>query len=289
MSLQLKTNLPSEILPGFRSLMDSYDTFIIDLWGVVHDGVKPLPGVIEHLEAMKAENKLVIFLTNAPRRMQSVADQLKRLGIHSDLYAYVYSSGENAFENLSQQKPLGPVFAAIAPMHQGLVYDLDLQVVDNIEKAAFILNTGPDPLHLEDHIPWLEKGAAQKISMVCVNPDVHVISGGELKLCAGSLAEYYESIGGNVTYHGKPYKAVYESLLKKFPEINVNRLMVIGDSLSTDILGGNNMGFDSSLVLTGVEMRPLDGEDPLCSLQKIKERINDKKIYPTYVIEGFKL
>lgn len=289
MSLQKHIPKSFDILRGFQTLLDFYDTFIVDLWGVVHDGSMPLPGVIPFLETLKDEDKRVLFLTNAPRRVPSVTEQLNRLGILPPLYTYVYSSGESAFESLSKQHPLGPVFLAIAPMHQGLVYDLDLQVVHDIEKASFILNTGPEPLHLEDHYEWLQKAVIHKISMICVNPDIHVISAGELKLCAGSLAQYYESIGGHVSYHGKPYRAVYESLLHKYPDIDRKRVMVVGDSLGTDILGGSNMGFDTALVLTGVEARPLDTEGPLTTLQRITHRIQDKNIYPTYVVEGFKL
>ncbi len=79
------------IISGFSEVIASYDTYIVDLWGVVHDGHLPLPGVIDLLEHLKAHHKQVIFLTNAPRRSALVQEQLSRLGVPRSLYDYVYS------------------------------------------------------------------------------------------------------------------------------------------------------------------------------------------------------
>ena len=48
-------------------LADRFDDFIVDLWGVVHDGQHPYPGVLETLTRLKAQGKRVLFLSNAPR------------------------------------------------------------------------------------------------------------------------------------------------------------------------------------------------------------------------------
>ena len=57
-----------QILESLAPIADRYDGFVLDLWGVVHDGRKPYPGVLDGLAELKARGKRVVFLTNAPRR-----------------------------------------------------------------------------------------------------------------------------------------------------------------------------------------------------------------------------
>lgn len=283
-----------QFIEGLKTLIeeDSYDVFIVDLWGVIHNGAQPLEGVRTCLEKLKSHHRSVFFLSNSPRRVVFLEKQLSSMGLSKDLYNEIYSSGENAFEVLSLSQPLGLAYLAVAFSHHELVYDLKLEVTDNIHKAAFIFNTGPEPLTLEEHIPWLEQAAYRNLPMICVNPDIKAIAGDSLKLCAGALASHYINLGGKVSYHGKPYPAVYEALLKKLTlwqgkETNLSRILIVGDSLNTDILGANTMGIDSLLVLSGLETNGLyedfQGISPF-----LLNRMTHKKIYPSYVSPGFR-
>jgi len=58
-------------MSGFGALAARYDGFIVDLWGVVHNGVRPYPGVLDCLGRLRAAGKPVVFLSNAPRRAAS--------------------------------------------------------------------------------------------------------------------------------------------------------------------------------------------------------------------------
>ena len=60
-----------KILDGVASLADRYDGFILDIWGVIHDGKKPYAGVAEALGTLKARGKRIALLSNAPRRSRS--------------------------------------------------------------------------------------------------------------------------------------------------------------------------------------------------------------------------
>ncbi|QYU66576.1 hypothetical protein J4558_16545 [Leptolyngbya sp. 15MV] len=74
------------ILDGIATLADRYDGFILDLWGVVHDGRAPYPGVAEALGALKARGKRVVFLSNAPRRSHVVEALLTGMGLDRALW-----------------------------------------------------------------------------------------------------------------------------------------------------------------------------------------------------------
>ena len=81
-------------LNSFAEIYESYDNFIIDLWGVVHNGVKIFDGILEVLEKIKISKKKVFFMTNAPRRSYIIERQLSDFGLRRDLYECVISSGE---------------------------------------------------------------------------------------------------------------------------------------------------------------------------------------------------
>src|SRR5471030_1941198 len=86
-----------------RDLAGSYDGFILDLWGVLHDGFKPFPGVIDGLERLIAAGKRICILSNAPRRAADVIQRMSEIGIPPGLYHHVMSSGEETWRHLSQR------------------------------------------------------------------------------------------------------------------------------------------------------------------------------------------
>ena len=51
---------------GFRSIVNNYDLFFIDIWGVIHNGLNLFEGVKTVLKRLKKKNKVVFFITNAP-------------------------------------------------------------------------------------------------------------------------------------------------------------------------------------------------------------------------------
>ena len=82
---------------GFSGIAQDYDGFIVDLWGVVHDGQKLYPGVQEIMQKLRAQNKEIIFLSNAPRRVARVIEVLNQMQITPKYYDQVITSGEVAF------------------------------------------------------------------------------------------------------------------------------------------------------------------------------------------------
>ena len=100
-----------EILDGIAPIADRYDGFVLDLWGVVHDGQKPYPGVPEALAELKARGKRVVFLTNAPRRSWAVQTLLDRMGLDRALYDGIMASGEIAWRLMKRRDH--PFFAGL--------------------------------------------------------------------------------------------------------------------------------------------------------------------------------
>lgn len=249
-----------QLIEGMRALAPQYDGFILDLWGVVHDGVAPFPGVLNCMERLIGAGKRLVLLSNAPRRSDDVIRRIEAIGVPRRLYHGVMSSGEEAWRHLARRDE--PFYAALGRrcLHIGSERDLeireglDLDWVDTAAEADFILNTGPAEWDdtIETYAPVLHAARARDLPMVCANPDLVVIHGGKPALCAGALAEQYEAIGGRVRWHGKPHPSVYDSCLELLGIAERRRILAIGDSLRTDIAGAAGARIASLLIVGGI-------------------------------------
>ena len=248
-------------LRGLATLADAYDGFIVDLWGVVHDGVRPYPGATACLAALRDQGKPLVLLSNAPRRAAAAQAALRTMGIADDLYSDIVTSGEAVHRALHDRTD--PWFAALGrrifhlgPERDRNVYaGLDLDAVPTPGQASFVLNTGPDdeadPTDLAAFVPVLAACRAAGLPMICANPDLDVIRGGVRMLCAGALAQHYAVLGGDVRSLGKPDPAIYGPVIERLG-VPPARILAIGDSLRTDIAGAASRGIDACWVLGGI-------------------------------------
>ncbi len=234
---------------------DRYDAFILDIWGVIHDGEAAYPGVLQTMQELKKAGKEIIFLSNAPRRAAKVRAALARFEVTEDLYKAAVSSGEVAYQYFAKRQSAKYLY--IGPEKDAdLLNGLEYQAVDSADNAEFALATGfnEDNSTLEEKLPQIEAALAAGLKIYCVNPDLLVVrQDGTRMLCAGVIGEYYAKHGGEVEFVGKPYKQTYDYIMKLFsPNIPKSRIAAIGDALATDIKGANSIGVDSILVLGGI-------------------------------------
>jgi HAD superfamily hydrolase (TIGR01459 family) len=232
-----------------------YDGFILDLWGVVHDGVAPFPAAIDALLQIKKSGRQAWLLSNAPRRVSVITERLSDMGIGSHLYDGLMTSGEASHLALAGgllQKWGRKCFHMGAAKDNSILVGLDVDVVQDIGDAEFILNSlAVDAVEgIASLEPLLVTAAERNIPMLCANPDMIVHVGERLLLCAGSSAEMYEKMGGNVTYFGKPHRDVYSHVFKSMQ--GAKRILAVGDSMVTDIRGAVGAGVDSALVVSGI-------------------------------------
>ena len=249
-----------QVIGGLRELAPHYDGFILDLWGVIHDGVAPMPGAVDCLRSLMESDKRIILLSNAPRRADDVVRRITCIGVPAGLYHHVMSSGEEAWQHLRRRDD--PFYAALGwrCLHIGSERDieirhgLDLEFVDTAEEAEFVLNTGPAGWddRLEDYEPILQLALDRNLPMICANPDIVVMHGNQLALCAGALAKWYEEAGGRVRWHGKPFRSVYDTCVELLEIDDCSRILAVGDSVRTDIAGAAGAGIDSLLIADGI-------------------------------------
>jgi HAD superfamily hydrolase (TIGR01459 family) len=259
-SRQPHSPTPHSVISGIGALADRYDGFILDVWGVLHNGLEPYPGVLDALGRLRAAGKRLCVLSNAPARAETVVGRMGTIGIPRGAFDHIMTSGEEVWQHLKHRPD--PFYAALGCRcfqigpdrdRHGLS-DLGFEPVPEVADADFILNIGP--WGWEDRIEGYEEnlaaGAARGLPMICANPDLTVMQGTRLMICAGTLAQRYEQLGGTVRWHGKPHPSVYETCFRLLGIADRSRIAAVGDSLRTDIAGANRIGIDGILVTGGI-------------------------------------
>jgi HAD superfamily hydrolase (TIGR01459 family) len=281
-------------IAGLAEIAGSYDSFLLDLWGVLHDGVNAYPGALAALREMKAAGKVIGILSNGPRRAAAVAQRSAELGITPDLYDVIHSSGEETWRALAGRGEdwagrLGRrCLAIVPPKDRSLLDGLDLEPAGDPAQADFVLLSGTDRPEetVTDYEGQLRAIVKQGLPMICANPDLEVVRGNAREICAGAIAARYESLGGQVRYFGKPYPEVYERCLRAMGSPPRQRILAVGDSLRTDIAGAARAGFDSLFVIGGIHRVELTagGVFDAASFARLCE---DRGAVPRYLVDEF--
>ena len=249
------------ITPRLGAIAADYAGFIVDLWGTVHDGFDPYPGVVECLATLREAGKQVVLLSNAPRRTEVVIPRLTEIGIEPELYDAVYTSGEEAWCAMAERPD--DWYRALGRRCYLLGYADDREMTVNpgldpvaeLGDADFVLCTGFERREhtVEDVLPLLQDAANRALPMVCANPDVVVHRGPKLEFCAGAIAQHYEqAFRGTVRYHGKPHASVFHSAMALMGIADVSQVLMIGDGLPTDIAGASAVGMPSAFIPGGI-------------------------------------
>ncbi len=269
---------------SFHQMLTNYDAFLIDLWGVIHDGQALYPGVVRVLTELSLAGKPVLFLSNAPRVSAKAASRLGELGIGAGLYHGLVTSGQVAHDWLRDATPFGKNYYYLGPgKDEDIVADLPHYVkTPEPADADFILCTGYayDFQPHEEILPLLARLQEAELPMLCVNPDLEVVKqDGTRQLCAGEVAREYQRMGGQVTPIGKPHAEVYAVCRERLAEAKT--FLAIGDNPLTDIKGANVAGIDS-LLITGGVLKAESGHLP--SDAEARDICRLLGVEPTYVL-----
>jgi len=261
-------------LTGLAAISDRFDAAILDQWGVLHDGAKAPAGAVEAIGAMAAAGKRMVVLSNSARFGADSRDKLIALGYPPGIFKGVVTSGETTHDMLRDRTD--PLFAGLGrsvlliSRGSALTDGLDYHIADSVEAADFVLlgsSTAPEKSLAADYTDTLDRAAARGLKLICANPDRIGVAETGLTEGPGTLAGYYEKIGGTVRYLGKPHPEVYERAMALLGDIPANRIITVGDSLEHDIAGGRRAGCQTVFVEAGIHAAYLakpDGISRLC-------------------------
>ncbi len=260
--------MTARLIDGLAALAPQYDAFLLDQFGVLHDGSDLYPGVVGCLEALKKTGKRVIVLSNSGTRREANSARLARLGIPAELYDDFVTSGEVTRAYLdAAPAELRPAEAGAAAESRALrclplggsaeraILDgLTVTLAASVEEADFLLvaSFGEDPPALDAFEATLTRARQRGLTLVCANPDVRGITARGLIDAPGALAAQYAAAGGKVVYIGKPHPLIYRYVLRNLAPIPTARVLAVGDSLAHDIAGAQGVGIASALVIEGI-------------------------------------
>lgn len=252
-----------------RELAPLFDAFLVDVWGVIHDGERPFEHVIPALEALAAAGRRVVFLTNTSRLGPAVAETLEQMGIARTLFDDVVTAGDVTRDALVTHEPA--LFATLPPAPRTYqfgaaafvpwLFELDLHFTDDVAAADLIVATGAvaDEAALAEARAHLEPAALRDVPLVCTNPDRVIPTPAGLKLGPGAIAQAYAALGGRTFLYGKPHAAIYVEALRRLAAIDPRRVLALGDMIDTDVRGARDAGLASALV-TGTGLRQTAGD-----------------------------
>lgn len=281
---------------SLNDLIDQYEIFFLDIYGVFANGTGFLPQAFEAADLMREKGKLLIFVTNCGDAVpERISGYYRKNGL--DIPADQISTPGMALKDWVKEKDLlgAPVInlgnegdcseyikrAGALPLSHSEVMN------GTSEAKALIIGSidGFDEDYLYQTLNILEN----KVPIVVTNTDERIPGGdyGVIEM-TGALANAIEKRAGYpIDRLGKPYPPIYQEALKmaqsKLGEVDQKKILVVGDSFEYDVLGAHNMGLDM-LFVPFLGLHGQAGET-----EKLEDIMKEKNVFPTYLLPGLML
>jgi len=279
-----------QLIDGIGGIAGRYDLFLLDQWGVLHNGERAHADAVSVLRRLREAGQRVILISNSSKPSSNSVMNLTRMGIERALYDDVVTSGELAWQEMKAAKD--PFFRDLGTRcymftwggDRSFIEGLPYLEVETVAEADFLLLSGTSGATISMYEDALQAGIRRGLPMICLNRDfVSVDPAGNLVECSGMVARRYETLGGTVRYYGKPGREIYEACLACAP--GARRPVAIGDSLHHDIEGGRTMGIDTIFVTAGIHafdlgIRP--GEKP--TKEALAALCRQQGVWPDYAM-----
>jgi HAD superfamily hydrolase (TIGR01459 family) len=276
---------------GVLEIADGFDLFLLDQFGVLHDGRQPYPGVPDVLRALKDLGKPVVIISNSGKRAAVNVARMERMGLGPEFYDAVVTSGEVAWAWMRDGAAGGNrrcLMISSGDDGSGLA-GLDIETVSEAAEADLLLIAGCEAgRYDEDHYRRLIAPAAERgVPCICSNPDMIALDGPRRHFGPGRIAEIYRELGGEVRYLGKPYPEIYDHIITSIgptlidqtsvdqtsvdqtlveqtltdqTSVDRRRTLCVGDSIEHDVVGAASAGLRSLLVRCGILAGSSDAE-----------------------------
>ena len=296
----MKNFKSAKSIEGLMDIIDQYDVYILDQWGVMHNGVKGYDHAIKCVKKLYKKKNDLIIISNSSKRKKTSVKRLSKLGFDPDCFVEVMTSGEMIWQSLKNKncdftknikKNCYHIYDKSKKDGKYYIKGLDkFNFVNKIEEADFILGCTPTlGSNTIDYIPLLTKALEKKLPFVCANPDYESVESNSNKpiICMGTIAELYKSLGGEIFVLGKPSLDIYIESTKKIKKLDKSKVLVVGDSIYHDIKGAKLFGVDSLLITSGIHQSSFDNIKP--EWNSNTNQVKNLDITPTFLCSKFQL
>jgi HAD superfamily hydrolase (TIGR01450 family) len=276
---------------SFKSVVKKYKAVFFDAFGVLKNHSGLIEGVESTFEYLDSKGIPYYVLTNdSSRSPDELSNWYQKRGLECITTDKILSSGMLAMEFFKTKLANGKAVAYLgtkdsahyletAGQHTVPISEVDLERLDHIKSFAFLDDEGFDwNKDIDKTINLLRH---KNMTVIVANTDINYpVNKNDISVAIGGLADLVEQIlGKKFIRFGKPdaqmFLLAYERAMQDVPNIKRNEILMVGDTLYTDIIGGNKFGLDTALVLSG---------NTLPEMAKIK--IGGSGIIPTYICES---
>ena len=283
------------MIENLAEISSRYDALLVDLWGCLHNGLKPFPDAVAALQGYRAQGGFVMLLTNSPRPRPAVMAQLDQIGVPRDCYDDITASGDASRAAMAAGLAGSKVYHLGPKKDESFFDDLDDGIdVSHIrrvplEQAEGIICTGLFDDQTEtpdDYRATLLFAKSRGMKLICTNPDIQVDYGDKRIYCAGAIAALYTEMGGESLYFGKPWPPIYDLARNRIAQkraIADGAILAIGDGIRTDILGGLNEGLDTLFVTGGLAAERFGPDPSRPETRALDDFFAAEKVTPTFV------
>ncbi len=249
-----------DVLPiTVAGLAEQFEVFLLDQFGVLHNGQEPYPGAIDALERLQHAGKRVILLSNSGKRAEVNQVRMERLGFGRELFQRLVTSGEVAHALFQDQldslelEEGARCLVLSRDTDRSALNGTSLQEVATAEEAEVVILMGSeaDREAVEVTMKRLQPALDRELPCVCLNPDKWMLTPSGLCAGSGTFAERYEALGGTVLWIGKPYPEIYRFAQQHEP-FSLENGVAVGDSIEHDIAGAVRFGCAGALVRSGI-------------------------------------
>ncbi len=278
--------MPMNSIHSFSEIVGKYKVIFFDAFGVLKNYKGLVPGIDRTFQYLHDKKKEYYIVTNdASRSPTQLAEKYHQAGLHAISKDRIVSSGMLAKEYINLKVKSGIVAYLGTPDSAHYIEGEGIEVlpvsqinthnVDDVNALVFLDDEGFDwNSDLNKTVNLLRKRTIPTI--VANTDDAYPLNLGEICIAVGSVATMIENIvGKKFIRFGKPdsqmFIFAYERV-RRHMHVTKDQILMVGDTLNTDIMGGNKFGLDTALVLSGNTL-PTD----------VESRINSSGILPTYI------
>ncbi len=276
-------------IDNFKSIIDKYEVIFFDAYGVIKNFSGLVPGIEKTFEYLEKEKKEYYIVTNdASRSPEQLAASYHRVGLHSITPERIVSSGMLSKDFLDLKVRDGIVAYLGTPDSAHYIEKSGLEIlpmsqvnesnIDKVSVVIFLDDEGFDWCNdLNKTVNLLRK---KPLPVIVANTDrAYPVTANDVSIAIGGIAAMIESVvGKQFIRFGKPDSQMFMfayDLVREHRAISKSEIVMVGDTLNTDILGGNKFGLDTVLVLTGNTQA-----------KDYEARIISAGIVPTYICDS---
>src|SRR5210317_1056 len=272
-------------------LIDEYEIFFFDQWGVVHDGEKIFSDAEKVFEILQKNKKKIFIISNSGKRSSDNIERMKKLGANHILKSPMITSGDVCHNLLiNKRKPLqniGNNYFVVATDYP-LLDNTNYKKTTDLDKSEFLLLSSTTGFKDFENLKQIfDKAIQLNLPLVCSNPDILGIAGEKVHPSTGDLAIKYKKLGGITHIIGKPGFEIFEFAFDQACSLK-EKVLMVGDSLFNDIFGANQFEIDSLLITSGIHRKDFSSDRDFQGIIDNIHSAYQNTGSPTYIMEKLK-